>query len=207
MQQQWLLRLDALVQELDMHAYDATAITEIEQLLHSLESSHAAFLKRMAHEKNQKKADFLKFYSSMMHEYLADVRIYLKRYTFVFEQKADIDLLAAQTAGKDVRFLNALVQELVAYSQLNHAGTISHDFVVKKIDEVQKRFADASEKWNAHERHEAEDIRIALEMIDACIRVECRDGNKTSVDRVKKEFGFQKYKKRAEELLKKNNPE
>lgn len=206
-QEQWLSRVDALLNTLDMQTYDTAAVHELEGLLKSLENAQEAFLKRMARERNKTKADVMQFYAKAMHECVADVRIYLKRYVFVFNQKDAIDLLAAATAGKDVRFLNALVQELVAESQMCRDGVITHDFVVKKIAEVEKRFSDESEKWNAHERHEAEDIRVALEMIDACIRVECRDGNKASVDRIKKEFGYDKYKKRAEELFKKNNPE
>ncbi len=205
-QELWLTQLDALLQKLDMQTYDATGVQEIDGLMTSLENTQAAFLKRMTHERNKEKAEFMQFYARTIQGYLADVRLYLKRYDFVFKQNAALDALAAATAGKDVRFLNILVQEMAIDSQAGPEGMITYDLVIKKIAEVEKRFSDESEKWNAHERHEAEDIRVALEVINVFTQIEGRNDNHDAVERVKKEFGYDEYKKRVQELCKKNKP-
>lgn len=205
-QQQSLMRIDDLLEQLNVHVYDVDRVQEINDLLVSMEQMNDACLNENWCDMNEIQKELLDFYCCSIRGYLADVRNYLKRYIFAFKQEQDVNLLAKETAGKDLRFLDALVQEIVIDSQVHHEGNITHDFIVEKIAVVKERFARRSERWSARERQEAEDIRIAVDTMNVFMQIEGRGGTKDSIEREKKAFGYEQFKKRAQELCNKIGP-
>ena len=193
-----LCRIDNLIGQLDIQVCDHARIKDIEQ---TVEMTRQSCLTSFAHDNQCEMATKLR----SIEAYLACVQEYLQRYAAVFKQEQSLQMLARETAGKNMRFLDAVVKDIVADAPLKHDRVLSHDVVSQKIAAVKKSFSDDSTRWNVHDEQELDDINLRLSMINSMISIEGRNGNSAAVDRIKDEFGYERLKKRSHELFQKNN--
>jgi len=191
-----LCRINNLIGQLDIQAYDHARIKEIDQ---TVEMTRQACLTSSTHN-NQ--SDMVKKLRPI-EAYLACTQEYLQRYAAVFKQEQTLQMLARETAGKNMRFLDAVVKDIVADAPLEQDRVLSHDVVLQKIAAVKESFPDDSTRWNVHDKQELDDINLRLSMINSMIDIEGRNGNSAAVDRIKEELGYERLKKRAHELFQK----
>lgn len=196
--EQLLCRINNLVGQLDMRAYDAAKIKDIEQAVEMTRQSCVISFK------HNNQSDMVKRLRPI-EAYLACVQEYLQGYAVVFKQEPAIQMLAHETAGKNLRFLDAVVKDISVNKPLKNDSGLSHDVVLQKIAVIKKSFTDNSTRWNIHDEKELDDINLRLSIINSMISIEGRNGNSTAVNKIKAEFGYECLKKRSSELFQKKN--